>query len=131
MDPSIGPETTLASPMIISFIASLKDRGHGGPLGWTSPLRNDRLDHISTLDPGELGLKAIEFNGEPFVIDTQQIKDGGMQIMDAYLVADSAQPEFIGFPITDASLDATPGEPGGKSIGVVVATGRRPRLGNG
>ena len=65
--------------MIISFIASLKDRGHGGPLGWTSPLRNNRLDHISTLDPGELGLKAIEFNGEPFVIDTQQIKDGGMQ----------------------------------------------------
>ena len=121
--------------MIISFIASLKDRGHGGPLCWTSPLRNNRLDHISTLDPGELGLKAIEFNGEPFVIDTQQIKDGGMQIMDAYLVADSAQPEFIGFPITDASLDAsldaTPGEPGGKSIGVVVATGRRPRLGNG
>ena len=45
-----------------------------------------------------------------------------MQIMDRDLVDGRIQPEFIGFAMADAALDATAGEPCCKCVGVMISS---------
>ena len=43
-------------------------------------LRKDRLHHF-TMHVGEAELAALEAEGEPLVVDAEQVQDGGLKVM--------------------------------------------------
>lgn len=68
--------------------------------------------------------------GQLFVIEPEQVKDGGMEIIDVYLVHRRLVPDLIRLAIRKAALDPATGEPCGKTMRVVIATGLTPLLSN-
>jgi hypothetical protein len=56
------------------------------------------------------------------VIETHQVQDRGMKIMDVHFVTFGVPPELIGRTVGQASLYATTGEPHGKSKRMVFAS---------
>ena len=86
-------------------------------------LRNDWGDNACGFDARKFDVKAVNVVPELFVIYAQQVQDRCMQIMDRDLIDDSVQAEFIGFTMTDAAFNTTPGEPRCESVRIVVASG--------
>jgi hypothetical protein len=53
-----------------------------------SPSGEDFLDDAGGFDAGEALVKALELKREAFVIDAQQVEDGGVEVADVHGVAD-------------------------------------------
>ncbi len=61
--------------------------------------------------------------GQFFVIEAQEVEDGGVKVVHVDFVLDGFVAEFIGGAVGEAGFDAAAGEPGGEAEGVVVAAG--------
>src|SRR5213593_782271 len=83
--------------------------------------RDDLPDHVA-VDIRESEIAAIVAIGELFVIEAEQVQDGGVQVMNMDLVFHRAIAEFIGGPEGLAAPDATAGQPNAKRPAVMVAT---------
>ena len=59
--------------------------------------------------------------GQSGVIDTQQMQDGGIQVVDMYGVADDVVAKVVGFTPGGTGFDACTCQENGKASGVVVA----------
>ena len=68
--------------------------------------------------------------GEPFVIETEQMQDGCLQIMHVDFVFDRLEAKFIGRSVNKASFHASAGQPRRETIVVMVAAIDFPRVGN-
>ena len=57
-------------------------------------LTQKRLHHFAR-DIGETIIAALEPEGQPFVVEPEQVKDGGLEIVDVDFVLRHAETEFI------------------------------------
>ena len=74
------------------------------------PLSDDLADNFA-FDIGQPEIAALESIGEARVIEAQEMKNGGLQIVYVYTVAGDVKAEFIGFTVCDSGFDATAGKP--------------------
>ena len=70
---------------------------------------------------GQAAVDAVMAEGELGVIDSQEVKDGGMQIVAISDLVDGLVRPLIRRAVGHTPLDATACEPGGEGEGVVVA----------
>ena len=61
--------------------------------------------------------------GQSLVVESQQVKQGGVKVVHVDLVLDRLVAELVGCAIGEAGLDATTSQPGREPIGIVIATG--------
>ena len=61
----------------------------------------------------------LEAIGQAFVVNAQQVQQGGLEIMDVDPVLDRADAKVIRCTICETRLDASTGHPSGEGIGVV------------
>lgn len=74
------------------------------------------------MDVGEAVVAALEFEGKLFVINSDEVEDGGVEVVDADGVFGDVVGVVVGFADGLAGLDAAAGEPHGEAAGVVVTT---------
>ena len=94
------------------------------------PLQN-LVDYPCSFDTGKFDVESVDAVGELFVVHSKLMQNSCVQVVDRDFVDCGFQPEFIGFAMTDATLDTATCKPGCKRIGVVVASGFGPDLGDG
>jgi hypothetical protein len=58
-------------------------------------------DHLA-LDVGEAAGDAVVFEGEAFVVETEEVEDGGVEVVERVDVLDRALAEVVGGSVTDA-----------------------------
>ena len=63
--------------------------------------------------------------GEGFVIEAEEVEDGGVQVVDVDLSLSDALTDVIGCAVDVPSFDPTTGHPDGESVAVVLATDLR------
>ncbi|MEY3459406.1 MAG: hypothetical protein RL215_2563 [Planctomycetota bacterium] len=83
---------------------------------------DDGVDDISG-DIGQSEVAAGVAEGELFVIESEEVEEGGMEIMDMDAIMDGAEPEFVRFAPGHSTANTAPGEPCGEAIVVVIASG--------
>ncbi len=66
-------------------------------------------------------LGAVVVIRELLMVQAQQVKDGGVEVVDIHHVFNRLVAEGIGGAEAESVLDARAGEPGGESLGVVIA----------
>ena len=98
---------------------------HGAMTGMRTVFRqrsgDDLFDH-SAVHIGQPKISTAVAVGQFFVIQTHQMQDGGVQVVNMHFVFDSGETEFIRCTVSHAPLDASTGQPHGKTMMVVIAT---------
>jgi len=74
-----------------------------------------------TMHVGQPHVSTAETEGAFGMIYAEQMKHGGMKVVDFIAVLDRFVSKFIGTAHADALLDAAPGKPHGKPKGIVIA----------
>ena len=85
-------------------------------MGSNQQLLDDFTTHI-----GEPKISPLELVGQPGVIQTKQMQNRGLQVVDVDLVFHDVVAEFVGGAERDALLDACPGQPDRERARMVVA----------
>ena len=75
------------------------------------------------VDVGEAAVEAIVAEGEVFVIDSQKVKEGGVEVVDAGRVFCGCESKGIGGSIGCATSDSTTGHPIGEACLIVITAG--------
>jgi hypothetical protein len=70
---------------------------------------------------GEPVVAALEFEGELFVIDAEEVKNGGVEVVDAHGIFGDVVRVVIGFADRLAGFNAASGKPHREAARVVVA----------
>src|SRR5436305_1413201 len=98
------------------------------PLGWLgsvfgprSARSGDDLADDVPVDIGQPPVDAVVAEGEPGVVDAEQVQDGGVQVVAVGRVLDGLVRPLVAGAVGDAAADAAAGEPGGEGERVVVA----------
>ena len=78
------------------------------------------MDDVA-VDVGQAEVAAVVAVGEPFVIETQEVEDGGVEIVMRDAVLDGVHAEFVGGAVGDPPLDAAARHPHGEAVMVVAA----------
>ena len=63
---------------------------------------------------------ALEFVGEPFVVDAHQMQQGSVEIVNVYRIFDDIVAEIVGFSVTDPGFDTGAGHPHCEAARVVI-----------
>ena len=80
----------------------------------------DRFDDVS-VDVGEAEIAPLEAGGELGVIESEEVQDGGVEVVNVDFVLDGIEAQFVGFSVVESSFDAAAGEPHGEGVGMVIA----------
>jgi len=72
---------------------------------------------------GQATFETVVIIGKAFVIQSHEVEDGGIEIVDGGTSGNCLEPELVAFTVSETLLHAGPGEKAGKSIRVVVASG--------
>ena len=83
-------------------------------------LRKDFLDDVAA-DVGQAVVAALEAERQLEMVQTQQMQQCGLQVVDVDDVFDRVVTEFVGVPDRLPAFDAATGQPHGKTIDVMVA----------
>ncbi len=75
------------------------------------------------MDVGEAVVAALEAEGEAFVVDAEEVKQGGVEVVDMDGGLDGAEAEVVGAADDLAAGDAAACEPHGEGLDVVVPSG--------
>jgi len=84
-----------------------------------SLLGEDFFDH-SAVHVGEATFDSIVIEAQAFVIEAQNVENGGVEIVNAGHSFHSFMAEFIRRSVTERGFYAGSGQPGGEAIGVVI-----------
>ncbi len=71
---------------------------------------------------GQSARCAIMIKRETFMVETQQVQDRGVKIMNIDHIFDGLMAELIGGAEAEAMLDTGAGEPGGETLGIMIST---------
>ena len=74
------------------------------------------------MDVRETMIAAAETEGESFVVETEQMQDRGVKVVDLDGVVDGLVAVVIGGSVGHSALDATPGQPEAEAERIVVAS---------
>lgn len=80
------------------------------------------LDNVVLLHAGEAEVQPVVAEDKVAVINAQQVKDGGLDIVDVDGILDDMEAQFIGSPQGLPRLDAPASEPHGEGLGVMVSS---------
>ena len=69
---------------------------------------------------GALGAAVVKI-GEDFVVETEEVENRGVEVMDVRPVLDSAEANLVGGANDSAGFCAATGHPDGKAPGIMVA----------
>src|SRR5205085_11058789 len=83
-------------------------------------LREQFGDDVAVIDRWAL-VTAIVKEGESLCIQTEAMKDGGVDVENVGAIFDGAQADFVGAADHVAGLDAPAREPHGEAPGIMVA----------
>lgn len=78
-------------------------------------------DDLGGFDAGELLVEALIFEGELVVVDSELVKDGGVEVADVDGVLGDVVAEVVGLAIDFATFDAAASHPHGEGARVVIA----------
>lgn len=70
---------------------------------------------------GETALNSIMLEGQGFMVQTKEMEDGCVKVVDGKNVFHSFASEFIGAAVTHPAFHPGPGEPAGEAIGIMIA----------
>ena len=70
----------------------------------------------------EAALGSVVLKGQGFVVEAEEMKDGGVEVVDGENVFHGFASEFVGDTVAETTFHAGPGKPAGEAIGIVVAT---------
>ena len=65
-------------------------------------------------DVGEAEAAAVVGVGELFVVEAEEVQDGGVEVVDVDLIDGGLVADLVGFAVADAAFDAAAGHPGGE-----------------
>ena len=82
-------------------------------------LSEDGLNDV-TVDVGEAIVAALEFIGELFVIDSEEVEEGGVEIVNVDGVFDGVKADVVGLAVGDAGFHAAASHPDGEGVRVVI-----------
>src|SRR5436190_1630408 len=85
--------------------------------------------HDLAVHVGEAEVAALEAEGEPRVVDTEGVKDGGVEVVNVHRIADDVVTEVVGLAMADAGPDAAAGQGQAEAAAMVVAAVVRRRQG--
>ena len=71
---------------------------------------------------GQAALDAVVVEGQPRMVDPEQVQDGGVEVVPVGAVLDGFPADVIGRPVGHAVLQTRPRQPGREAVLVVVAT---------
>ena len=74
------------------------------------------------VDIREAVLAALEFEGEAFVVHSEEVEDGGLEVMDVNFVGGDFEAEVVAGAVGVAGFETAAGHHDGEDVGVVVAT---------
>ena len=97
-------------------------RGTADEKGLKFDLREEVFDDVA-VDVGEAEVAAGVGVGEFFVIEAEEVEDGGVHVVHVDFVGDGVVAEVVGLAEGEAGFDAGAGEPLAEAAGVVVAAG--------
>lgn len=78
-----------------------------------------RLDH-PPVHVGEAAGDAIVIEGEPLVVQAEEVQGGGVEIVNGDGILQRLVAYFVGEAVSEARLEAGAGQPAGELLGVVV-----------
>src|SRR5258706_16208880 len=73
------------------------------------------------MDIGQAPIGAIVAEGQFFVVDPKQVKNGGMEIVAIGFVFNGSPGPFVAFTVSESGLEARASHPGDESTAVVIA----------
>ncbi len=82
----------------------------------------ERADEFA-VDVGEAVVASLELEGQAFVIEAEQVEQGGVDVVDMGGLIDGIESEFVGFADDLSAAHAAAGEPHGEGIDVMVSAG--------
>jgi hypothetical protein len=71
---------------------------------------------------GQAEVPALETESQSGVIDSQQMQDRGLKVVDGNGILNGFEAEIVGSSVSHAWLDPSTCHPDGKSVRVVIAT---------
>ena len=74
-----------------------------------------------SVDIGQASLKAVVVVSEPFMVEAEEVQDGGVEIVNSGDVFFGLPSEDIGSTMSMAFSNPSPGKPSGEAFGVVVS----------
>ena len=101
----------------LAFETSLQPSGceaNGAPSG------QDRLHHVA-MDIRQAEIAALEAVGQPFVVETQQVQDRRLEVVDVDLVLDPGEAHLVGLAEREPTLHPATGQHDAEAVGIVVA----------
>ena len=78
------------------------------------------MDDVA-VDVDEAEIAAVVAVGEPFVVQAQEVEDGGVKIVMRDSVLDGVHAQFVGGAVGDPPFDASARHPHGEAVMVMAA----------
>lgn len=75
------------------------------------------------MDVGEAALDAVVVEGEPLVVDAEEVEHGGVEVVPVHWLFDCFVTDVVGRAVREAMLKACAGEPDSEAVLIVVAAG--------
>ena len=72
----------------------------------------------------EAAFDSVVIKAQPLVIETENVEDRGVKIINCGDSIDCFMAKFISRTIAERSFHAGPGQPGGEAIGIMITTTR-------
>ena len=85
------------------------------------PLGYDVLDDLP-VDVREAEMPSLKFKGELLMVNSEQMQDRGLEVVDVDFVVNGIKADIIGSSVGDAGFNASSSHPSGKGVGVMVTT---------
>ena len=82
---------------------------------------SQQLLHDISVDVGESEIPSLEAISKSLVIEPQQMKDRGLQIVDMYRVGGDVESKIVGGAVGEPRLHAAAGHPDGERLRMMVA----------
>ena len=82
---------------------------------WKPAARNSSSDDFADDAAGDVGEAEVAAGvavGEFFVVEAEEVKDGGVEVVDVDFVLDGGEPEFVGGAVSATAFDAAADEDG-------------------
>ena len=87
------------------------------------------LPHHLAIDVGEAEIAPLVAPRELLVIKTEEVQDGGVEVVEVDLSGDRTEAECIGLAVHEAAFDSAAGHPGAEALGLVFAVAGLPQDG--
>ena len=81
----------------------------------------DSLDRMGLFYAGQAEVEALVIDAEAFVVETELLENGGVDIADVHWVLEDVVAEVISDTMRDAALDAASRHPHSETLRMVIA----------